>query len=63
MYRGPSRGSIYPTLLGFGGIQDIILSIRYTALLRVREKKFYGVKVISGAGAVKFAERENPHRN
>ena len=31
MYRGPSRGpcigSIYPTLLGFGGIQVIILSI------------------------------------
>jgi len=30
MYRGPSRGpciwTIYPTLLGFGGIQDIILS-------------------------------------
>ena len=30
MYRGPSRcpciGSIYPTLLGFGGIQAIILS-------------------------------------
>ena len=29
MYRGPSRGpcmgSIYPTLLGFGGIQAIIL--------------------------------------
>ena len=33
MYRGPSRGpcigSIYPTLLGFGGIQAIILSINY----------------------------------
>ena len=32
MYRGPSRGpcigSIYPTLLGFGGIQAIILSIK-----------------------------------
>jgi len=31
IYRGPSRGlciwSIYPTLLGFGGIQAIILSI------------------------------------
>jgi len=30
MYRGPSRGpcigTIYPTLLGFGGIQAIILS-------------------------------------
>jgi len=27
------------------------------------KKKFYGVKEILGAGAVKFAERENPHRN
>ena len=26
MYRGPCIGSIYPTLLGFGGIQAIILS-------------------------------------
>ena len=33
MYRGPSRGpcigSIYPTLLGFGGIHLIILSSTY----------------------------------
>ena len=26
MYRGPCIGTIYPTLLGFGGIQAIILS-------------------------------------
>ena len=35
MYRGPSRGpcirTIYPTLLGFGGIQAIILSLTVIA--------------------------------
>jgi len=36
VYRGPSRGpcigTIYPTLLGFGGIHHIILSYIYRAL-------------------------------
>jgi len=48
MYRGPSRGpcigSIYPTLLGFGGIEAIILSYRvnknYKILVPLRAWKF-----------------------
>ena len=44
MYRGPPRGpcigSIYPTLLGFGGIQAIILS--YMVSLATRRRRGRG---------------------
>ena len=57
MYRGPSRGtclgSIYPTLLGFGGIQAIILSYKdeFSDIAKnsfgswlLRQKKIFQVK-------------------
>jgi len=49
MYRGPSRGpcigTIYPTLLGFGGIQATILSypLLYTADIRNRSQLLLGM--------------------
>ena len=58
MYRGPSRGpcigTIYPTLLGFGGIQATILS--YPLLYMVSEPRSW----VRSLPATQFPLRDFP---